>query len=150
MKVIVYGDLGGRFDHSFGIINSLMSARDLFNDLVLVGPKGTLRVLPGGSYSIQRCCDFEHKDDRTCGIIPLGGWLCEHVTTTGFKWNLNDSVMQFGGLVSSSNCMLGDSATINSPYPFVWTLSTHWDMLFVCYKCITCQLFFLRFFLNNR
>ena len=42
--------------------------------------------------------------------------------------------MQFGGLVSSSNCMLGDSATITSPYPFVWTLSTHWDLLIVCLR----------------
>ena len=130
--MIVYGDLGGRFDHCFGILNSLMIARDYFNDLVLVGPKATLRVLPSGSYSIQRSQELANHDTCTCGIIPLGGWLCEHVTTTGFKWNLDDSTMQFGGIVSSSNCMLGDSATINSPYPFVWTLSTHWDLLIVC------------------
>lgn len=109
-----------------------MIARDYFKDLVLVGAKATLRVLPAGSYSIQRFGETTSQDTCTCGIIPLGGWLCEHVTTTGFKWNLEDSTMQFGGIVSSSNCMLGDSATINSPYPFVWTLSTHWDLYLVC------------------
>ena len=124
----MYGDLGGRFDHSFGIVNSLMIARDYFDDLVMVGPKGTLRVLASGQYTIQRCAEFDNKDGVTCGVIPLGGWLCEHVTTTGLKWNLNDSTMQFGGIVSSSNCMIEDSVTIDSPYPFVWTLSAHWDL----------------------
>lgn len=126
--MIVFGDLGGRFDHCFGILNSLMIAREFFDDLVMVGLKGTMRVLPAGHFLIKKCTSHKHQDGDTCGIIPLGGWLCEHVTTTGFKWNLNDSTMQFGGIVSSSNCMLGDSGTVLSPYPFVWTLSTHWNI----------------------
>lgn len=127
----MYGDLGGRFDHSFGIVNSLMIARDYFNDLVLVGPCSTLRVLPSGHYLIERSSKFNNKDGDICGIIPLGGWICEHITTTGLKWNLDDSAMQFGGLVSSSNCMLEDSVTIQTPYPVVWTLSTQWN-IYVC------------------
>ena len=128
LHVLVYGDLGGRFDHAFGIINSLMLAYPFFKDLVLVGPKSTMRILPPGVNQIDRCSEFQSGDGDICGIIPLGGVACEHVTTTGLKWNLNDSRMQFGELVSSSNCMLFDSATVSAPCHLVWTLSTKWEV----------------------
>ena len=128
LHVLVYGDLGGRFDHAFGIINSLMLAYPFFKDLVLVGPKSTMRILPPGVNQIERCSEFQSGDGDICGIIPLGGVVCEHVTTTGLKWNLDDSRMQFGELVSSSNCMLFDSATVSAPCHLVWTLSTKWEV----------------------
>ena len=127
--MIICGDLGGRFDHSFGIINSMTIAKDYFEDLVLVGAKGTLRILPAGQTTINRSERYSSYDGRTCGIIPMGGWMCEHVTTTGLKWDLHDSTMQFGQLVSSSNCMLSNSVTVDSPYPLIWCLSIHWDFM---------------------
>ena len=127
LRVIIYGDLGGRFDHSFGIINSLTIANQFYRDLVLVGSQGSLRVLPPGETTITRCDSFESKDGVTCGLIPLGGWTCNHVTTTGLKWNLNDSTMQFGYLVSSSNCMISNHVTVDSACPLIWTLTIHWS-----------------------
>lgn len=129
---MIYGDLGGRFDHSFGIVNSMMIAKDYFDDLVLVGPKGTLRVLKPGMNTIIRCDSFCNQDGHTCGLIPVGGFECTHVSTTGLKWNLHDSSMQFGYLVSSSNCMTDNSVTVDCPYPLIWTLSIHWNLDYVC------------------
>lgn len=128
MHVIIYGDLGGRFDHSFGIVNSMMIAKDYFTDLVLVGPKSTLRILPEGSNTVERCTGKKHKDGSICGIIPLGGWLCNNVSTTGLKWNLDNSTMQFGGMISSSNCMINDCVTIVAPCPLIWTLEVCWEL----------------------
>lgn len=125
--------MGGRFDHSFGIVNSLTIAKEYFTDLVLVGSKGTLRVLGEGSHTIRRCSTFSSHDGHTCGIIPLGGLLCNHVSSTGLKWNLDDSTMHFGGMISSSNSMLEDCVTIDSPCPLIWCLSVHWDL--ACFVC---------------
>ena len=133
LDVIVYGDLGGRFDHAFGIINSLMLANRFFKNLVLVGSKSTLRVLPPGSTCIERCSEYRSGDGSTCGLIPVGGMVCEHDTTTGLKWNLDDSRMQFGELVSSSNCMLSSSCTVSAPCPLIWTLSTNWNLKCLCF-----------------
>ena len=105
----------------------MMIARDYFEDLVLVGPKGSLRVLPAGRNTIVRSESHSSYDGHTCGLIPMGGWICEHVTTTGLKWDLDDSTMQFGQLVSSSNRMLSNSVTVDSPYPLIWSLSVHWE-----------------------
>ena len=111
-----------------------MVAKDFFEDLVLVGPRGTLRILKPGMNIIHRCDAFLNRDGFTCGLFPVGGFVCSHVSTTGLKWNLQDSSMQFGYLVSSSNCMIDNSVTVDCPYPLIWTLSIHWALdSFVCY-----------------
>ena len=55
-----------------------------------------------------------------CGLIPVGG-SCR-LTTEGLKWNLEDGLLSFGGLVSSSNEFVDDEVKINCQNnPVVWT-----------------------------
>ncbi|EFJ10261.1 hypothetical protein SELMODRAFT_235596 [Selaginella moellendorffii] len=117
MKILVVGALGGRFDHEMGNINVLFSFRSfriiLFNDesLVFLLPRDVLHTIHVSP---------EHEGPN-CGIIPLGR-PCT-ATTTGLKWNLNQTSMEFGGLVSTSNMFASDKVTVSSDSDLLWTSS---------------------------
>jgi len=57
----------------------------------------------------------------TCGIIPVG-CKCDSVRTTGFKWDLDGSIpLEFGGLVSTSNHVSQQVATVEASHPLIFT-----------------------------
>ena len=58
-----------------------------------------------------------------CGLVPLVE--CPHVTTSGFRWNVEDETLAFGKLVSTSNefAVDVDFAKVNNPEnPLLFTL----------------------------
>ena len=62
-----------------------------------------------------------------CGLLPVGG-RCDAVWTSGLRWNLRGSALEFGGMVSSSNQLTVDErsgalepVSITCTHPLVWT-----------------------------
>uniref|UniRef100_A0A1I7YI29 Thiamine diphosphokinase n=1 Tax=Steinernema glaseri TaxID=37863 RepID=A0A1I7YI29_9BILA len=56
-----------------------------------------------------------------CGFVPF----CQRpttVTTTGFRWDLEERELAFGALISTSNEVLGDSVRIRTTAPLVFTV----------------------------
>jgi len=107
----------GRFDHIMANINTLYIAKTDVPIYLL--SKGSLTwLLKAGSHKISI---EETVMTLTCGLIPMGD-PCEHVTTTGLQWNLNDQALKFGSLISTSNTYAEKTVTISTDKPLLWTM----------------------------
>ncbi|GMT17423.1 hypothetical protein PFISCL1PPCAC_8720 [Pristionchus fissidentatus] len=115
----VLGGLSGRLDHSFATLNSLLLALSdnprapVYvmdgDNIVFVVPKGTHRI------SLDRALLTD-----VCGFAPL----CQYetrVTTRGFRWNLDDAPLSFGGTISTSNELENDEISLKTSAPLILT-----------------------------
>lgn len=129
-SVVIYGAFGGRFDQEMASIQALfMWSAHFKHKLVLFDDNTSAILLPAGVKNEIRVPRFGHGPDYggglgegpTCGLIPVGN-RCDSVVTTGFKWNLDGTVpLEFGGLVSSSNHVSEEVATVVTSHPLVFT-----------------------------
>ncbi|KAK7259343.1 hypothetical protein RIF29_24947 [Crotalaria pallida] len=116
--ILVVGALGGRFDHEIGNINVL--CRFSNTRIILLSEDSVIHLLPKNhrhKIFIQSSVVGPH-----CGLIPIG-MPSGSSTTTGLKWDLKDTEMRFGGLVSTSNIVTGDIVTVQSDSDLLWTIS---------------------------
>uniref|UniRef100_A0A7C8ZST0 Thiamine pyrophosphokinase n=2 Tax=Opuntia streptacantha TaxID=393608 RepID=A0A7C8ZST0_OPUST len=116
--ILVAGALGGRFDHEAGNINVLYCFSNI--RIILLSDDCLIQVLIRTHHHkihVQPSVVGPH-----CGLIPIG-MPSGHNTTTGLKWNLTDTEMKFGGLVSTSNIITGDTVTVYSDSDLLWTVS---------------------------
>ncbi|KAG9416234.1 cAMP-dependent protein kinase subunit [Aphanomyces cochlioides] len=117
LNVLVVGAMGGRFDQEMQNINALFQWSSIFDRMTLVSDSTSATLLVPGKHSIRPNFTVE---GRTCGLIPIGG-PCKSLTTNGLKWNLTNHETFFGGLVSTSNHVLGDEVLVETSDPLVWT-----------------------------
>lgn len=116
--ILVAGALGGRFDHEMGNLNVLCNFSSL--RIVLLSDDSLIHLLPRThchEIHIQTSVEGPH-----CGIIPLG-MPSRSSTTSGLQWDLNNTEMRFGGLVSTSNLVTGEKVTVESDTDLLWTIS---------------------------
>ncbi|KAI7740830.1 hypothetical protein M8C21_020150 [Ambrosia artemisiifolia] len=116
--ILVAGALGGRFDHEMGNVNTL--CRFSTTRIVLLSDDCLIQLLPGTRHheiNIMSSVEGPH-----CGLIPIGT-PCGSSTTTGLQWNLDNTEMRFGGLVSTSNIAKGETVTVRSDSDLLWTIS---------------------------
>lgn len=123
-RIIVLGGLGGRFDHQLSNINTLYKMRDCKFDaniqIYLISQTSVVFLLFKGKNTIEINTGFE---DEMCGLIPIGG-LCEHVTTSGLKYNLDGQQLEFGHLISTSNSYDGSKKPVfvDTNKSLLWTM----------------------------
>ena len=82
------------------------------NNLVTVLTEGNTEI------NLANCSSYI---TRIAGFIPF----CQKptiVTSHGFKWDLTDAPLQFGGCISSSNEILGDAVNLQTNAPLIFTL----------------------------
>jgi len=117
LKLVVVGALGGRFDHEAANINVLHTfAKDM--QIVLLSEETSLTVLPAGHmHEIHVDCSFEGPH---CGLVPIGAPSLS-TTSTGLRWNLNETAMAFGSLISTCNMIESDIVTVISDVYLIWT-----------------------------
>ncbi len=113
----------GRFDHILANINTLFKnhqkSPELSRPVYILSSDSLTWLLPPGKSTIHIP---ENLRKYWCSLVPIGSRST--VTTTGLKWNLNNQVMEFGGIVSTSNRYDGksDEVTIIGDTPLLWSM----------------------------
>ncbi|KAI4349648.1 hypothetical protein L6164_010212 [Bauhinia variegata] len=116
--ILVAGALGGRFDHEIGNINVLCRFSD--TRIILLSDDCLIHLLPRNHR--HKICIQSSVEGPHCGLIPIG-MPSRSTTTTGLQWDLNDTEMRFGGLISTSNIVKGEIVTVQSDSDLLWTIS---------------------------
>ncbi|KAK1669473.1 hypothetical protein QYE76_057632 [Lolium multiflorum] len=116
--ILVLGALGGRFDHEMGNINVLYRFSSI--KIILLSDDSSIFLLPK-THSHEIHVDPSIEGPH-CGLIPMGA-PSSSTTTTGLRWNLDNTSMSYGGLVSTSNIVDEEKVTVTSDSDLIWTIS---------------------------
>jgi len=115
-QIVALGAQGGRLDHILGNLSILYMYRHL--PLVLMGDGNLTRLVPKGKVVIRTS---RHEGPK-CGLVPLAGRAT--ASSRGLRWNLSETVMHMGGLVSTCN-ELDNSSTnevfVETDADLIWT-----------------------------
>ena len=142
VRCLVYGAFGGRFDQEMASMQALYKWSD---PQLMPGNVNAKEPCSIWLYDDHTCAfllpaDTENRielalgngdasnhfvgEGPTCGLIPLGS-PCQSLTTTGFQWNLDNASTEFGGLVSTSNRIVGDQVTVKASSALIFTAEVH-------------------------
>lgn len=128
--ILVFGGLGGRFDHVCACIDVLVRYSSI--KIWLIDQSSIAVICPVGDSRIICHNDFDNDFDNgintinanaivptsPCGLIPITG--ASQVKTKGLKWDI-DGRLEFGSLISTSNVALEQSVIIKTDKPLLWT-----------------------------
>jgi len=111
-----FAGVNGRMDHTLGAMNALYKAQAKGLNAALLSDDSCVVLLTKGSHCLAP------PKDSSCGLVPLGGAVT--VSTRGLRWDVTDAVLEWGGLISTSNCPdeHGDGLVwVDTNGPVLWT-----------------------------
>ena len=111
--IVALGTQGGRLDHILGNLSILHMYRRL--PLLLMGEGNLTRLVPRGK-SVIHTSRFEGPK---CGLIPLSGGAV--ASSRGLRWNLDNTPMAMGGLISSCNELVDREIFVETDVDLIWT-----------------------------
>lgn len=127
-RVFVMCESSGRLDQIMANINTLFPTQKILpNTSVFLRSSNSLHwLLPAGNHLINIPPRLV-RERIWCSLIPIG--LRAVCSTSGLRWNLDNRVMEFGSLVSTSNTYAEQEVEINTDSALLWCMgSTPKDM----------------------
>ena len=106
----MFSESSGRFDQILANINTLFKChqKSLHNlPVFLLSANSMTWLLTPANHTIHIP---ESTQNLWCALIPIGSPCI--ATTKGLKWNLTNSKLEFGGIVSTSNTYDGTSKQV--------------------------------------
>lgn len=90
--MIVVGQTSGRMDQIMGNIQTLFLCKEkhllpLHVNVYIMSDDTLTWLLPSGRHCINIPQEIRNHKKPWCSLVPIGQ-KCDHVTTTGLKWNL--------------------------------------------------------------
>jgi len=119
-SIIFLGGLAGRLDQTIHTLSYLHKIRKTRGTSFAITDDNIGWVLDEGEHSIE----IDHRVlGPTCGLLPVGVDSAI-VSTTGLRWNLNEDMLSFDGLMSTSNHLIPDEKVvwIKTSRPIWWTV----------------------------
>ncbi|CAI9719480.1 thiamin pyrophosphokinase 1-like [Octopus vulgaris] len=121
-RIVVLVGFQGRVDQQFANFNTLFKVRnfgyDKYVPIYVMSNSDLTCLLKTGNNSIEVDSEFRGAH---CGLIPLG-CVCNSITTTGLKWNLDKAPLEFGHLVSTSNTYAENLVEVQTECPILWCM----------------------------
>ncbi|XP_066141686.1 thiamin pyrophosphokinase 1 [Euwallacea fornicatus] len=120
--VFVLGDTSGRFDQIIANINTMYKALSFMSTIKIfqIATNSLTFLLSPGNHRISIPKTLRDKEGW-CALIPLGAPCI--ASTTGLKWNLDKTQLEFGGMVSTSNTYSDEAfATISTDGFLTWSM----------------------------
>jgi thiamine pyrophosphokinase len=120
--VVALCDTSGRFDQILANVNTLFKnlqkPAEISPPVFILSTNNLTWLLAAGDHQIN-IPDQVRK--LWCALIPLEPTT---VTTTGLKWNLTNTTLMFGGIVSTSNKYDESSVVvkISTDKPLLWSM----------------------------
>jgi thiamine pyrophosphokinase len=123
--LLVFCSLGGRFDHTTGIIHSLYVLNQIYPNLqIYLLTDHDITFLLHSSKLNRIHIQSKYKGD-VCSLLPFG--QLAHVQTEGLKWNLNKTQeLSFLKLVSTSNTYENPTTSyvdVETDHDIIWTMT---------------------------
>ncbi|XP_058450559.1 thiamin pyrophosphokinase 1 isoform X2 [Malaya genurostris] len=122
-RVLVLCESSGRIDQIMANINTLFLARSILpSAFVFIRSSNSLSwLLSTGVHQIEIPPRLVHER-IWCSLVPIGQRVV--CTTSGLRWNLDNRVMEFGSLVSTSNTYSSPEVEIRTDSPVLWSMGT--------------------------
>ncbi|QDS72848.1 hypothetical protein FKW77_007104 [Venturia effusa] len=112
--IIILSTLAGRVDQGLGLLHELLRESRRNSQppvrLWLLSEQSLTFLLPPGKSNIKSLSSSAGIFTKNIGIVPIYGAAV--ISTKGLEWDVQDWETEMGGMVSTSNHVLGDEVVV--------------------------------------